>query len=220
MSYLEQSIDDLLAKHPNSATVLTKFGIDFTHNGQKRLGQVLLDNQLDFDVVTDALENHIHNTKINSSQDWRDANNHELIHHILARFHTVHRQELPELIGLAQKVERVHADDDRCPHGLANHLADMLHELDNHMVKEEQVLFPMLEAEQYQQASMPIRVMVYEHDSHSSSLQKLDELINGGQLPEQACHTWTQLYKGVLKFRDDLLMHIYLENNILFPRAF
>lgn len=33
-----------------------------------------------------------------------------LIDHILARYHEIHRHELPALIALARKVERVHHD--------------------------------------------------------------------------------------------------------------
>jgi len=36
--------------------------------------------------------------------------------------------------------------------------------------------------------------------------------------PEGACPTWRALYSGLRKFTDDLMDHVSLENNTLFPR--
>ena len=91
----------------------------------------------------------------------------DLIDHILARYHEVHRQQLPELIRLAMKVEQVHADSPDCPTGLADHLRDMRQELESHMQKEEQVLFPMLARGHGAMAVMPITMMRMEHDDLS-----------------------------------------------------
>jgi regulator of cell morphogenesis and NO signaling len=33
-----------------------------------------------------------------------------------------------------------------------------------------------------------------------------------------ACRSWTALYTGLRKFADDLVEHIRLENEVLFPR--
>ena len=67
-----------------------------------------------------------------------------LIDYILTRFHDRHRAELPELIALADKVERVHADAADVPHGLAAVLRRVAGELESHMQKEELVLFPAI----------------------------------------------------------------------------
>ncbi|MES2878064.1 MAG: hypothetical protein V4713_06535, partial [Pseudomonadota bacterium] len=39
----------------------------------------------------------------------------------------------------------------------------------------------------------------------------------GMQAPAGACRTWLALYAGVAQFKDDLVQHIHLENNCLFP---
>ena len=45
-----------------------------------------------------------------------------MIDHIITRFHNRHREQLPELITLAEKVENVHSDRDDCPIGVAAQL--------------------------------------------------------------------------------------------------
>lgn len=153
-----------------------------------------------------------------TAEQLQATNDQELVKHILRRYHAVHREQLPELIGLAQKVESVHADSHNCPHGLAAHLEALAQELDGHMRKEEMVLFPLISRGQGAMAAMPIQVMRTEHDEHNAELQRLAELTNDITTPEGACTTWRKLYQGLREFRADLLAHIDTENNYLFER--
>jgi regulator of cell morphogenesis and NO signaling len=82
------------------------------------------------------------------------------------------------------------------------------------MMKEEQILFPMLARGIY--PSGPISVMEEEHIQHGDALQKLDALTNNITLPDGACNTWTALYLGLKELKEDLMSHILLENEILF----
>ena len=151
-------------------------------------------------------------------RDWAKATDKELIAHVLERYHVRHREQLPELIKLAEKVERVHAENPEAPAGLAVHLSEMLQELENHMQKEERILFPMILRGQRQMAAGPISVMESEHVLHGEALEKMLMLAHQLQLPENACNSWRALYLGVGELRDDLMEHIHLENNILFKQ--
>jgi regulator of cell morphogenesis and NO signaling len=110
----------------------------------------------------------------------------------------------------------VHGDRPDCPVGLADHLCVMQQELETHMRKEEQILFPMLERGDVGRAQAPIMVMRMEHDDHGRELRQLEALTQGLTLPRGACNTWRALYLGLRTFRQDLMDHIHLENNILF----
>ena len=141
-----------------------------------------------------------------------------LITRIEQRYHATHRRELPELIRLARRVEAVHGDNPHAPHGLADLLEQMAAELEAHMQKEERVLFPLMRQGGHPMIGQPIRVMRAEHDDHGTHLQALEALTRGGVPPEGACNTWRALYAGTRKFADDLMDHVHLENNLLFPR--
>lgn len=149
-----------------------------------------------------------------AKEDWSSASPTRLISHILERYHARHREQLPELIGLATKVERVHAGKPDCPKGLSELLRDFHHELDSHMMKEEQILFPMLGGGIFPNG--PVNVMQEEHQDHMLMVNKVYELTNRLQLPEGGCNTWTNLYAGLQEFIQDLRQHIALENNFLF----
>lgn len=139
-----------------------------------------------------------------------------LIDHIVERYHDVHRRELPELIRLAGRVEAVHRAHPDVPAGLADALRELQHELEMHMQKEEQVLFPMIR-QGMPMVVQPIAVMRAEHDEHGERLRRVEALARQCVLPDEACNTWRALYSGVRKLIDDLMEHIHLENNVLFP---
>jgi len=141
-----------------------------------------------------------------------------LIDLIETRYHATHRRELPELVRLARRVEAVHGDKPDAPRGLADLLATMSAELEDHMQKEEQVLFPLMRRGGHPMIAHPIGMMRHEHDGHGEHLRALEALTDGGVPPAGACNTWRALYAGTRKLTEDVMEHIHLENNILFPR--
>lgn len=143
-----------------------------------------------------------------------------LIDHILVRYHGMHRAQLSELNRLARLIESVHADHPQCPHGLAEHLGVLSQELESHMQKEEQILFPLLKRGAGAHALGPIAVMRREHEDHNLALLELQSLSHNLTPPEQACGSWRALYQGLATFINDLNQHIHLENNILFDTHF
>jgi regulator of cell morphogenesis and NO signaling len=125
---------------------------------------------------------------------------------------------LPELIRMARRVEAVHRDNPHVPAGLADHLEEMHEELLSHMLKEEQVLFPILKSGGNPFVGQPIGMMRAEHVDHGEALDKLNALTNDATPPQGACNTWRALYAGIAQLGDDLINHIHLENNVLFPQ--
>ncbi|MBL3555403.1 MULTISPECIES: hemerythrin domain-containing protein [Marinobacter] len=153
-----------------------------------------------------------------NTEPMTQASNEELIEHILTRYHDTHREQLPELIQLSERVERVHGGHTACPAGLSSHLTHMAEELETHMAKEEKILFPMIARGMGAMAGGPVAVMRHEHDDHGSALEELERITHGLTLPEGACGSWQRLYHGLANFRDDLQAHIQTENDLLFSR--
>jgi regulator of cell morphogenesis and NO signaling len=96
-----------------------------------------------------------------------------------------------------------------------------------HMMKEEQILFPFirnLEEGRNSEACFPtvqspIRVMEMEHEAVGAMLSELRSLSQGYQVPADGCASFKSLYAGLLAVEQDTHLHIYLENQILHPRA-
>jgi regulator of cell morphogenesis and NO signaling len=69
------------------------------------------------------------------------------------------------------------------------------------------------------QAAPPIQVLRLEHDQHGEALEKMLALTHHITPPADACNTWRALYRGLQEFKEDLMQHIHLENNVLFINA-
>lgn len=218
MSYMEQSLGQLARRIPGATGLFDAHQLDFCCAGNRSLRTATESLGIDPQPLVDALKNLEQRAVAEPEQDWSDASDTQLVEHLLVRYHAVHREQLPELIRLARRVEHVHGDREDCPHGLADHLEAMAQELDSHMRKEEMVLFPMITRGQGGMASMPISAMRSEHDDHGTELRRLAELTHNITTPRDACTTWRALYTGLRSFRDDLIAHIHTENNILFER--
>ncbi len=141
-----------------------------------------------------------------------------LIDHILRRYHETHRRELTQLIELARKVQAVHTDHPRLPHGLAELLQEIRTELEAHMRKEEMILFPAMLQCAGGGLGAPIARMRHDHAEHGEHLQRLEHITGGFAVPDGACRSWQALYSGAAKLAADLIEHITLENTVLFPR--
>jgi regulator of cell morphogenesis and NO signaling len=129
------------------------------------------------------------------------------------------REELPELIAMAEKVEKVHASKPTCPRDLGKHLHTIHFAILDHLGKEEQVLFPMIRCGSRDRAGAPIRVMEHEHENHGRNVEYLSALTHGFIGQPEACATWKALYLRLKRMSDELMEHIHLENNVLFPRV-
>jgi regulator of cell morphogenesis and NO signaling len=209
----DQAIGQIAVQLPGATAVFRRLKLDFCCGGQVSLRTAAADKGLDLQAVLGELSQLQRPTELPAATDPG-----ELIDHILARYHEVHRAQLPELIRMARRVEAVHRDNPDVPAGLADFLEHMEQELLSHMMKEEQVLFPMLKAGGNTFVTQPIAMMRYEHVDHGASLEKLMHLTHDANPPMGACNTWRALYAGIAQLHDDLISHIHLENNVLFPQ--
>lgn len=216
MVLAEQTLGEIASGLPGATRLFRQHHMDFCCGGARSLGEEAERRGVNLETLVAELE--ALKAFPSADKDWKSTTSKELIAHVLERYHVRHREQLPELIRLAEKVERVHAEHPDVPAGLASHLAEMLQELEGHMQKEERILFPMILRGQGQMAAGPISVMESEHVLHGEALEKMLMLAHQLQLPDSACNSWRALYLGVGELRDDLMEHIHLENNILFKQ--
>lgn len=216
MNLLDQTIGEIACELPGATAVFHAHRLDFCCGGGKPLREAIAKRGADEQAVLAGLAALAPRSE--GQTDWRDVASPDLIEHLLTRFHARHREQLPELIRLARRVEHVHGERPECPRGLAEHLEFMGSELESHMQKEEQILFPMMQVAS-PMAAAPIAVMRFEHDQHGDSLARLEALTQNITPPPGACNTWRALYAGLAQLRSDLMEHIHLENNVLFARV-
>jgi regulator of cell morphogenesis and NO signaling len=212
MGFADRQVAEIAASLPGATQVFRAHKIDFCCGGQVPLAEAAAQRG----VPLQDLENELSTLDTAASAVPQDTA--ALIDHILTRFHETHRRELPELVRLAAKVEARHADHPAVPRGLQLMLQQTADALEEHMQKEEQVLFPLMNSGGHPMIRMPIGVMRGEHDEHGERLAQLEALTNDCAVPPEACASWQALYAGLRKLVDDVREHVHLENNVLFPR--
>ena len=211
-SMATQSLGAIAAALPGATAVFRRHKLDFCCGGAESLEDAARNKGLDPADIEGEL------AQLAGSESPVPDNVEDMIDYILERYHQVHRRELPELLTLAKRVEQVHAGHPAVPAGLSELLTRMLAEMESHMAKEEQVLFPLMRAGGHPMIVHPIGMMRHEHDGHGEALRALAELTDDLKLPDDACNTWRALYAGLGKLAEDLTEHMHIENNILFPR--
>jgi regulator of cell morphogenesis and NO signaling len=208
-----QSIGQIAVELPGATAVFRRLKLDFCCGGQIALADAVAAKGLDLDGVVAEL------SALQCPASLPEATEPgALIDHIVARYHDVHRAQLPELVRMAHRVEAVHRGNPDVPAGLGAFLEEMEQDLVSHMHKEEAILFPMLKAGGNPFVGQPIGMMRAEHVDHGAALDKLHALTHDATPPAGACNTWRALYAGVAQLADDLVNHIHLENNVLFPQ--
>ena len=212
LSLAERSLGEIARDLPGAAALFRRFGLDYCCGGSQSLRAAADVAGVDLAEVERALL-----VLAPAEPDAPEAPL-PLIDHILVRYHEIHRRELPELILLARKVEQRHAGHPELPTGLTTLLEHIADAIEEHMQKEERILFPMMRAGAGPMVMGPIQVMEHEHVEHGERLRQLEALTHNHTPPADACTSWQALYAGTRKLVDDVMQHIHLENNVLFPQ--
>ncbi len=231
MQINEQSIiGEIVAKDYRSASVFKDNGIDFCCNGNRSIADACNAKSIN----TQNLINDLQQVMVDESVGAIDFNAWSLdllADYIEKKHHRYVKNKSQEILPYLQKIVKVHGD--RHPELLAIEqlFIASVHELNEHMQKEEQVLFPhirnMVEAQQegrkiaipFGTVQNPIAMMMQEHDVEGRRFEKISALTNDYTAPSDACNTYRITFALLKEFEQDLHLHIHLENNILFPKS-
>ncbi len=158
--------------------------------------------------------------------DWTALSAPEMVDHLEETHHEYLKAALPSLGTLVESVQARHADDHPELVDVAAVFRELRADLEPHLMKEEQILFPMVRElfaseslPQFHCGSLqnPIRVMEFEHDRAGTLLARLRSLTSVFTPPSEADDDWVALYAGLAELETDTLLHIRKENDTLFP---
>jgi regulator of cell morphogenesis and NO signaling len=225
---LERTIGELVAERPARARVFEGFKIDYCCGGNKALADACRAKGVDPHVVLKMIA-IADDAGPREERDWTKATITELCDDVEATHHAYLKRELPRLEFMARKVAGRHGEH----HPELLEIRDVfLHakdELEQHMAKEEQVLFPTCRRLDRGEVGFgcggggsvqnPIQVMIREHEDAGDALARLRELTDGFTPPVDACNTYRAYFEGLAAFEADMHRHVHKENSVLFPKA-
>ena len=225
VSILERTVGELVAERPGRAKVFEKLGIDYCCKGNVALANACAAKGADASTVAAQLEAEPPTAGDGPDAPWRKTVD-ALVDHIVSTHHAYMREALPRLGWITDKVAKVHGDKDPRLVELAATYKTFAQETDEHLNKEEMILFPFCKMLGVGQrppfpptVTMPIRTMMREHEGHGANLETFRRLTDGFIVPGGACNTWRAMLDGLEEMEGDLHTHIHLENTVLFPWA-
>jgi regulator of cell morphogenesis and NO signaling len=216
------TIAEVAAEYPASARVFQRYGIDFCCGGKRAVRDACEEHGLSFEEIEKAI---VSAAATDDARDWTHAPLRQLTEHIVRTYHDALREDLPRLAQMAARVAEVHREKLPTAARVHDALGELSTELNQHMWKEEMVLFRAIGAIETGAVtgamgiSAPIAVMEQEHDHAGRLLAELRQLSGDYVAPEWGCATVRALYAGLAELEASMHVHVHLENNILFPRA-
>ncbi len=217
------TLGELVTEHLHLARVFDGLGLDYCCGGGRSLDEACAAAGLD----PAALQLGAASTGTGdvTASDWVSLDLAELTVHLEATHHAYLHRELPRLAALADKVVGVHGDRHPELSEVRASLTELRDDLDPHLQREEQVLFPMIrslvntEMRPTLSVRTPITVLCAEHDRAGELLQILRTQTRGYVTPPDGCASYRAFYDGLAELEADLHLHVHKENNRLFPGA-
>ncbi|MGN6530446.1 MAG: iron-sulfur cluster repair di-iron protein [Ginsengibacter sp.] len=229
----DETLGEIAAKDLRKAEVFKKYGLDFCCGGKKTVKQACAEKGIDVTKVEQELQNSDKTPFAAKPLPYNDWNLDFLADYIVNTHHSYVKKTIPDLRAYAEKVAKVHGAHH--PELLQiNKLAqEVCDEMSSHMVKEETVLFPYVKQlvaaknngngkltfGNLDSVETPINMMEMEHEVVGNHMDEMRKISKNYALPEDACASYSFLFKTLDEFENDLHIHVHLENNILFPKA-
>ena len=227
-----KTMRQIAVESPAAIAVLEKYRLDFCWAGDKSLEAAAAEAGVPLETILCEMGSAL-TTGGAEQADWNTAGLDALMQHIVVRHHAYLRKELPLMERLIARVRETRGRAD------ANTLAPLekvfrffKRELENHLRREEEVLFPLIR--QLETASIsgaklprfpfgpianPIGIMEEDHDAERRQMQKMLVLTGNYTGPAEAANVFRSLFERLEALESDMRLHVHLEDHILFPRV-
>lgn len=227
--YSNKKLSEIININVRAISVFDKYNFDYCFNGNKSIRDVCKEKNLDLRVLVDELKILPDEFQIDKFSEWRlDF----LIDYILNNHHQYIHKMIPVISDLSQKISDEYGEKYSELKAIARIFAVVYKDLKQHMLKEEQILFPYIkqlvslniagnksEKPYFGMIDNPISMMESDHKNALDEYDNLKKLTNNFTTPEESNEPLKNFLKKLRDFGKDLHIHIHLENNILFPKS-
>lgn len=224
------TIGELVAKDWRKAEVFKKYNIDFCCGGKRTVSEACHKKGIAPALIEAELARI--DARVCDHANFNDWSLDLLVDYIHSKHHRYVANAIPFLGELSVKVTRAHGDDHPELAKIERLTREVSDELKVHMKKEEIFLFPyinkLVDADEglrkiksppFRSIAHTISVLESEHLTTGDAMAQIRELSAGFTPPDDACFSYRAFFAKLHEFQQDMIQHVHLENNILFPRA-
>lgn len=202
----ETRVKDIALSNPAARQVLEDAGLDYCCGGGKSLHVAGLHAKVSSEEILSRLRE---NAKDIGPADlnWMAAPLCELTRHIREKHHRYVREAIPRTQALLDKVATKNGGNHTELADIGKLFAEVGREMIMHMQKEEQILFPYIDALEravkahvsveppfFQTVKNPIHAMMQEHDGAGDLVRQIRGLTSEYTPPGDACTSFEALY--------------------------
>jgi regulator of cell morphogenesis and NO signaling len=223
------SLSNIVTLKPEAASLLEMHNLDFCCHGKQTLAQALEGNTEKLGLLINELNLLFQNSTEVRKIKYENMSLSQLIDYILDVHHSFVRDNASLIYSHVKKIAEKHGNRHPELIQVADLFLDVKLDLEQHMIKEEVILFPrirQIETGKFANTETgivdingPVHVMESEHENAGNILHEIKKITNNYTPPDDACTTYKLAFDELRMFEHDLHQHIHLENNILFPRA-
>ncbi|MBF2034955.1 MAG: iron-sulfur cluster repair di-iron protein [Leptolyngbyaceae cyanobacterium T60_A2020_046] len=224
---INDTVGAIVRDRPSLSRLFEQAQVDYCCGGKKTLAEACAQRGIDPQAFLVQLEAYRETTPAPETNP-SDLSLTELTNHVEQIHHAYLHTELPRLGKLVTKVATVHGEKEPRLRQIQDIFLAIAAELTLHLMKEEQVLFPMIRQLETSDTvpvfhcgrlAHPIQQMELEHQETGAALAQLRQLTDHFTSPDWACNTYRAMLDALQTFEQDMHQHIHKENNVLFPRA-
>ncbi len=229
--YKTRTLSEIVTDNFHAAVVFEKYNLDYCCRGKRQFEDACKENSIDPNSVIIDLEKINNNVTVNE-QNYDEWELDFLIDYIVNNHHQYIRRMIPIIADHGEKAAVAHGENHPELLKISEIFAIIYKDLRQHMLKEEQILFPFIkqivqakknngetEKPYFGSVQHPIRMLEAEHENAGDGFNEIKRLGKNYIIPADACPTYSAFYNALMEFEKDLHKHIHLENNILFPKA-
>lgn len=216
-------LSQLVKEYPFATIFLNEKQIDYCCGGDHMLYEEIAKKNYDRKTFTDELSDFLKDaaSKYQATVDpsLYELGIDELIDHIEATHHIAERlliEQVDEKLNTILRVHyKAHKDELRLVHSL---FSDLRKELLEHFAEEEEEVFPLLRLKATAESLALVESLEGDHEAAGNLIKQLQKATGDFTPPKDGCPTYVATYALMKSLVEDIFLHIFKENSILFPK--
>ena len=223
----KMKISDVIKAYPGAVEIFNDFHIDYCCGGKDALEEAIQKLGIESKSFIELLNKKIVNQPQKSNKGQvlaverlSEMEVPDLIDYIIETHHSKERILLSEIDELIYKVLLAHYEHHQTQlvplHGL---FSDLRKELQEHFAKEEKLIFPyMKNSFTGDNNTGYVKDLEDEHEAAGNLIKDITACTNDFTAPEDGCASYRLTFKKLQELVNDVYIHIFTENSLLFPK--
>ena len=227
-----KTVSEIVRSDYRAADVFKKHGINYCCSGQVMLQEACEVRQISYDQVVEELDVATRSMRLPNSLQFSEWKMDFLADYITNVHHAYLYKMLPDLSNRVTSFIEGHKKKFPELEEMQSIFNDLSRILLMHMPLEDEIIFPYIKQieatyrrnEPYGQLFVrtlrkPLGGVEKVHEEISTLLKQLKVNSNNFNFPSNACTNHQVVYHKLREFYDDMIQHMHLEHNILYPKV-